>query len=85
MDSGVTALERHANRYDGLTWCEAREDWSADDDGVRVEGDREPVELLDSVPCVECICRIVAYGELAARRLLAVDQATRRGQGSRSG
>ena len=61
---------RHANRYDGLTWCAAREDWSGlTDDGLDVVGETAPHEDLDAVTCGDCLRRIVAYGAMAARRL----------------
>lgn len=66
----LSAAKRHANRYDGLTWCTAREDWSSlDDDGLNVAGETAPREDLDMVTCGDCLRRIVAYGEMAARRL----------------
>ena len=65
-------IRTHANRYDGLTWCEAREDWDAEDDGLHVVGETAPPESLGSVTCADCLRRIVAYGEMAARRLLEI-------------
>lgn len=63
----------HANRYDGLTWCDTRVDWSADDDvGPAVVGDAAPPDSLGAVTCVDCLRRIVTYGELAARQLQVV-------------
>lgn len=60
---------RHANRYDTLTWCAARERWSLDDDGLDIVGSGAPPEDLDTVTCGDCLRRIAAYGEMAARRL----------------
>ena len=61
---------RHANRYDSLTWCTAREDWSQImNDGIDVVGEIAPPEDLDEVTCGDCLRRIAAYGEMAARRL----------------
>jgi len=68
-ESKQRSAERHANRYDGLTWCDAREDWSTDDDGLDVVGETAPNEDLAVVTCVDCLRRIVAYGEMATRRL----------------
>jgi hypothetical protein len=65
-------MERHANRYDGLTWCDAREDWNMND-GLDVVGSSGPIEDLDAVTCVECLRRIVRYGEQAERRLVGGD------------
>ena len=65
---------RHANRYDGLTWCAARKDWSAKNDGVDVVGESSPAEAddLHAVTCVDCLRRIVTYGEQAERRLMTL-------------
>ena len=63
---------RHANRYDTLTWCDARNDWGHDDDGLEIVGSSAPPESLDEVTCGECLRRIVAYGKMAARRLRAI-------------
>lgn len=60
---------RHANRYDSLTWCTAREDWSQNDDGLNVVGETVPTEDLEDVNCHDCLGRIVAYGKRAACRL----------------
>ena len=61
---------RHANRYDGLTWCTAREDWGRIlEDNLDVIGAGCPPVDLGAVTCTVCLCRIVAYGREAARRL----------------
>ena len=60
---------RHVNRYDGLTWCDVRADWDLNENDLDVVGETAPPEDLDAATCVDCLRRIVAYGEMAARQL----------------
>jgi len=71
------AVLRHANRYDTLTWCDARSDWDPKDDGLDVIGSQGPTEDLAEVTCEDCLSEIAEYGRAAGRRQAALARSRR--------
>jgi hypothetical protein len=57
----------HANRYDTIElWCEA------DTSTARIAGGNGPPDELTEVTCGDCLVAILAYGDMAAKRIRAI-------------